>query len=599
MTLQNSDDLGVSINGDGFGITGGTTSARTLTLSGGNLPVSLSSPLLNQVLQFNGTNWVNGNITGVQGLTQRLYVDKSGNDTTGNPYLTIPAALASITDASLSKVYTVLVGAGTYSNNFSMPANVFIEGIDVVATAISGTVDINNSSWNTAGSPQMLSGFANLTFLGTTTSTFDFSTQANNEAGGLYFWNTRIQAPLVFNGQNATNNNQVVIENCKLNGGTITINGMAGAQINNTAGNNNSSVYVNALSAAGASCNLNNSTVDGTISVTGTNASYPVILNLNDAGVTSTTVLTANGSGVIINATVDSIPSLSRQTFGSGVTLNYNNPIYISTVNGSTGINVGTTAGNGGGTATLSLGTSGVTAGTYPFSTTVVDAYGRVTSATAGTPVTSVSLVGSNGIGIAGSPITSTGTITLSLGTITPTAINASGTINTTGSYLVGGTALHLNNLSDVNVGTAPGIGNFLIFSNSLNQWSAGTFLNYSSLGTSTTTSTTQQNKVSGTTGTLGAGQYLISWSYQFAYSTAVRTFIGQVLLDGTQLNVLNTITNTGATGQGAVNSQSTSGFQQVTLSAGTHTYNLTYGASNTSDTASIWNAYFKIQQLD
>jgi hypothetical protein len=514
------------------------------------------------ILQYNGTNWVNANINGVQGSTQRVYVDKSGNDTIGNPYLTIPAAIASITDASVTKKYVISVGPGTYANNFSLPANIFIDGIDVVATVVSGTIDINNTSWNGTGAPLNLSGFSNITLAGT--STFDFSLQTNNNAGVLYFWNTKINTPLTFNGQNATNTNQLVVENCKINGGTLNINGLNFAQINNTAGNNTASFYVTSLSSAGVNCSLNNTSLDGTISVVGTNPTYPAILNLNNAGITSTTVLTATGSGVIINSTVDSIPSLGRQTFGTGVTLNYNNPIYISTVNGSAGINVGTTSGNAGGTATLSLGA-----------------------------ITPTSITTSGTV--------STGALTATTGSFSG-AVNATGTlsagstVNTSGSYLVAGTALRLNNLADVNATEA--IGNFLIYGNTANEWVNGTFLNYSSLGTSTTTATTQQNKISGTTPSLAAGQYVITWSYSYSYSTAARTFIGQVLFDGTQLNVLNSITNTTAGASGAVISQLASGFQQVTLGAGTHTYALTYGASNGSDTASIWNAYVKIQQV-
>lgn len=49
-------------------------------------------------------------------------------------------------------------------------------------------------------------------------------------------------------------------------------------------------------------------------------------------------------------------------------------------------------------------------------------------SASSGT-VTSVGVSGANGIGVSGSPITSSGTIALSLGAITPTSVNASGTV--------------------------------------------------------------------------------------------------------------------------------------------------------------------------
>jgi hypothetical protein len=54
-----------------------------------------------------------------------VYVNKSGSDITGdgsfgNPFLTIQRALTSITDASSTKPYAVLVGPGTYSDNFNV-----------------------------------------------------------------------------------------------------------------------------------------------------------------------------------------------------------------------------------------------------------------------------------------------------------------------------------------------------------------------------------------------------------------------------------------------------------------------------------------------
>lgn len=77
------------------------------------------------------------------------------------------------------------------------------------------------------------------------------------------------------------------------------------------------------------------------------------------------------------------------------------------------------------------LGNSGITGGTY--SELVIGANLAVTSGTLNTigsgTVTSVAIHGSNGIGTSGSPITSSGTITLSLGSITPSAVNASGLI--------------------------------------------------------------------------------------------------------------------------------------------------------------------------
>jgi hypothetical protein len=61
------------------------------------------------------------------------YVNKAGNDTTGdgsfdNPFLTIAAAMASITDAGTTKPYTVRVEAGVYGDAFTIKNGVYIVG---------------------------------------------------------------------------------------------------------------------------------------------------------------------------------------------------------------------------------------------------------------------------------------------------------------------------------------------------------------------------------------------------------------------------------------------------------------------------------------
>lgn len=52
--------------------------------------------------------------------SQSVYVNSGGSDTVGdgsntNPYATVGKAMASITDASLSKTYSIEIGAGRYT----------------------------------------------------------------------------------------------------------------------------------------------------------------------------------------------------------------------------------------------------------------------------------------------------------------------------------------------------------------------------------------------------------------------------------------------------------------------------------------------------
>lgn len=63
---------------------------------------------------------------------------------------------------------------------------------------------------------------------------------------------------------------------------------------------------------------------------------------------------------------------------------------------------------------TIGLSNTGVAAGTYTLSTFVVNAQGRITSASSGAPVTLVA----SGIGLTGGPITTTGTLSLATTTV-------------------------------------------------------------------------------------------------------------------------------------------------------------------------------------
>ena len=128
-----------------------------------------------------------------------------------------------------------------------------------------------------------------------------------------------------------------------------------------------------------------------------------------------------SGNGIAIANSVIS----ANLVAGNNVsfTTDANGAITIDAISGGNGSSItsvvagtGLTGGGSSGNVTLSLSTSGVTAATYTNPTLIVDAYGKITSASnnvvSGT-VTSVNLTAGAGVSVAGGPITSTGSITV------------------------------------------------------------------------------------------------------------------------------------------------------------------------------------------
>ena len=119
---------------------------------------------------------------------QTVFVAKNGSDVTGNgtqdnPFLTISAALTSITDASPSKRYAIQLSPGEYTEaSIALKANVFIVGTgQKETTRITGAVSLHSSF---SGSADNRSGFAQVILL----SACDFNwNTVTSAAGKLYF----------------------------------------------------------------------------------------------------------------------------------------------------------------------------------------------------------------------------------------------------------------------------------------------------------------------------------------------------------------------------------------------------------------------------
>ncbi len=277
--------------------------------------------------------------------TQQVYVSKAGNDSTGTgtieaPYLTITHAMSTISDSAVTKRYCVNIGPGIFTDSFSLKANVDLVGNNVIATNLSGTIDLNDATWNNSNDNR--SGAEQMTLSGT--GTFNFTTQSAN-SGKLYFYNIRytgvptftadgsvnqvdIQNSLVFNGLNYAGGTLIIADTSFVNSNTITITSLSGIPTSveiiggGTDGNitftysSGSAItgdlygfpVVGAITASGASATVtaDPSSIIGTTSFT-SGATLTIIGapafyqsgNLNPTGTTSTTGLMMGLAGAI------------------------------------------------------------------------------------------------------------------------------------------------------------------------------------------------------------------------------------------------------------------------------------------------------------
>jgi hypothetical protein len=138
------------------------------------------------------------------GYEQVVCVAKNGSDENDgsqhSPFLTVKAALASITDATPSKRYAIRVAAGVYaeSGNFDLKANVYIMGEDRNLTSISATSFRMASDFS--GGADNRSGMSNLTVL--SPANFDWSV-VTSAAGKLYFQNVQFNSTCTLTGHNS------------------------------------------------------------------------------------------------------------------------------------------------------------------------------------------------------------------------------------------------------------------------------------------------------------------------------------------------------------------------------------------------------------
>jgi prefoldin subunit 5 len=223
----------------------------------------VSSALAQEVLdRENADIALDSKINGLEtfGYDAVVYVSKNGVDTNSgkqhSPFLTITAALNSITDASPTKRYVILVQSGAYTEaSVSLKANVFIVGEgQKEAVRITGAVSMHSSF---SGSADHRSGFSQVSIL----SACDFNWQTvTSGAGKLYFNEVSFSSTINMYGHNNATA-QALFNSCNIFG-NLTISGInVGVFTNNvcfanvTLNQHPNGGMATVLTASGGHCN--------------------------------------------------------------------------------------------------------------------------------------------------------------------------------------------------------------------------------------------------------------------------------------------------------------------------------------------------------
>lgn len=292
---------------------------------------------------------------GIGATPTNVYVDASfGSNSTGNgsilrPYATVVFAMGTITDATITKKYSIMIAPGTYTEGvLTLKPYIFLVGRGLSTVYQSDRIDLD-STWNTQANA-VAGGFLNLivqSFDGATlwdftsaTSNISFSFENSFFTGGSPFIiKGADNFNVAFNVLNTLFNSVVQMDNSVAGTGNITISQYGGSSIG---------FNVNANGGSGfAILTLASSIMFGTINADGVNAnveftsdsipaSYAIVLTsgasvfrLNDAWATGYTPTTPSNWStqpdnvfdaldILAGITTSSIPNTLAGFDGSG-----------------------------------------------------------------------------------------------------------------------------------------------------------------------------------------------------------------------------------------------------------------------------------------
>ena len=264
-------------------------------------------------------------------ISVTLYVNKNGNDITGdgsiiNPFLTWQAAVASITDATTSKRYAIVIGPGQYTHAGTLKAFTYLVGVNPSLTILNGggTLDLPNGA-------DARAGLYNINFSdGTQTIRV-----TGNQFSNFYLGNCTLPRYIQASGQT---NPVLYYLNCQPYGGTLNIGG----------GNHR---FFSCGGSDSAILRINDEPSTATTNVELINCSW--ILQ----------VIGNNSSNINLSCYASLITSVTFDSVNAGVvTCNFDSSVRVSTItitSGSPVINWMTEAGSIGYTASNPAGWAG------------------------------------------------------------------------------------------------------------------------------------------------------------------------------------------------------------------------------------------------